>query len=1024
VKHTSLHLVRSAGEALLCTLALVSGRSLHAQAASPDKPTDEQKVIQLEAMSVTGSNIKRMDIEKVLPVTVFSADAIDARSAITPIDLLTALPQVTSIPLNEATQGSAGARGDISSINLRGIGTSNSLVLLNGRRLVAHPTSGALNYTANVNQLPTQGIAQIEVLRDSASSIYGSDAVAGVVNYVMRKDFRGTELKLRYGHPDDPGGESVQSTLTFGADFAGGRGRLLSTFDFLYRDAVYLKDRPFTANADHSAQAPAPFNATGGTFDGRSAVSFWPQFRVGTGTATNYFRPVNGVPTLTAAAPTRAANPEYYVNINQFFIGAPRSSRVNWFNSVEYDLKNGLTAFGDFSFYHAKSYTQRTPISLNAPTTNRLAPLSIDNPFNPYGSRFYSPTGAPNADGTPRLVGTPQQSVLAIELVTSLLPDQTNVTSNLYRGVAGLRGKVGRWSWESALLDSRAQVVDKSPNYVRESLLDAALLRTDATAFNPFGYTFKVQGNTVVADKPYVNPLSVMNTFTWPFRRDGRSALSSIDARASGPLYALWSGDVSLAFGAEYRKEKFSDLRPYYISINPPNSGLDPTTNDVLQFPPAPDSAGKRNIASLYTETVIPLAAPKNHLLLLKTVELSASARYERYSDFGTTTKPKVGLNWRPVAPVMLRASYSEGFTAPSLPMLYAPSQYNTSALPGITDSYRNPVTAEGPYVIRTYSSGNPALKPAISRGKTAGIVVDVPYVKGLSASADYWEINQSDVIGSRSSQLIFDTDALLLKAATAAQLAAGKTLAQVDLGSGTASYKGDPAVVRFPVSAADVASFNKANNTANGVVGQIFSISTPYLNLSKGYASGWDFGLNYTSPKFEIGRFDLNTDWAYLRKSFTVQAAANGAPIVTERVNVGGSSRWRGSTTLSWRKGSWGAGVSAYYTGSFADTGATTTQAVYDSLGHPNYIVKQYTTGNYFYYYKVHDNVTFNAFSSYRFGAQAPKWVRSSSVRFGVINLRNTPPPLSSGATGFSTSVYQGLLVGRTWTLELSKQL
>jgi hypothetical protein len=230
----------------------------------------------------------------------------------------------------------------------------------------------------------------------------------------MRKDFRGTELKVRYGYPDAKGGENVQTTLTYGMDFAGGRGRLLSTLDFLYRDAIYLKDRDFTANADHSASAPPPFNAVGSTFDGRSATTFFPQNRIGPGTATNYFRPVNGVMTLTAVAPTRAANPEYYLNINQFFIGSPRSSRVNWFNSMEYDLKNGITAFSDVSFYRAKSYTQRTPISLNAPTTNRLAPLAIDNPYNPYGSRFYSPTGTPNADGTPRLTGTPQQSEMVL----------------------------------------------------------------------------------------------------------------------------------------------------------------------------------------------------------------------------------------------------------------------------------------------------------------------------------------------------------------------------------------------------------------------------------------------------------------------------------------------------------------------------------------------------------------------------------------------------------------------------------
>ncbi len=133
-------------------------------------------------------------------------------------------------------------------------------------------------------------------------------------------------------------------------------------------------------------------------------------------------------------------------------------------------------------------------------------------------------------------------------------------------------------------------------------------------------------------------------------------------------------------------------------------------------------------------------------------------------------------------------------------------------------------------------------------------------------------------------------------------------------------------------------------------------------------------------------------------------------------------SRRWRGSNTLSWRNGQWGAGVSAYYIGAFGDTGATTTQALYDSLGHPSYIIRQYTTGNYFYYYKVHDSLTYNAFASFRAGPQAPKWFKGSSIRLGVVNLLDARPPLTSGATGYSTAVYQGLLVGRTWTMELTK--
>ncbi len=1013
---------------LLATPFLLAA-SLLAQAPAPSgadgleaKSDAEQKVIELEPVSVTGTNIKRLDVEKVLPVTLLNQEAMEARNAITPADLLTALPQVTNLPINETTQGSAGARGDIAAINLRGIGASNSLVLLDGRRLVAHPTSGGLNYSTNINQLPTQGIAQIEILRDSASSVYGSDAVAGVVNYIMRRDFRGTELRVRFGAPEQGEGQSIQTTLGYGMDFAGGKGRIFATIDYLYRDAIYLSDRDFTKSANHIAQAPAPFNVPGSGFDGRAVVGIYPTFLIAGSATTNYFRPVNGALTLTSAAPTRAANPEFYTDLNTYFIGQPRSNRTNVYSSAEYDIKPQITAFGDVLYYNAHSMTQRQPISITAPTVDMLAPLSVDNPYNPYGSRFYDPAGAPNPDGTPRLVGTPKQISLASEYIKGNPPDKTLVDADTYRIVAGLRGKFfSTWTWEIGSLFSRSSVVDRSPYYVRESLLQKALMRTDASAFNPFGYTFKVVNGAVVPDQVYNNPQSVLNTFDQGFRRDGRSELRSADGRASGQIFDLWSGPVSLAVGAEGRRESFSDLRPPYVSVNPPNSGLDPTDNDFLQFPPAPDSNGHRTVASAYAETVIPLSEAKNHVPLVQQFEVTGSARYEHFSDFGSTTKPKVGVNWRPASFVMLRASYSEGFTAPSLPLLYQPAQYNTSGGTGTIDPYRNPVTNEGGYATRTISSGNRQLKAADSIGRSIGAVVDVPMVKGLSFSADYWEISRTNVISSRSTTEILNTDANLLRAATVSALSSGTPIGSINLGSGTSAYKGDPAVVRYAVSPADIAAF--ANSTNAAVVGQILSISTPFLNLAEDFASGWDLSLNYVSRAFSFGRFTLNSDWAYLRRSYTIQAPPNATPVVTDRININGASRWHNASTIAWRMKNWSAGWSAYYTGSFGDTGATTTQALWDSLGHPTYITKQFTAGSYSYYYRIHDSLTYNATVAYHFGSSAPSWLHATSLRLGIINVFDKAPPLASGATGYSTGVYQNLLAGRTWTFEVTKQ-
>ncbi|MES2692530.1 MAG: TonB-dependent receptor, partial [Verrucomicrobiota bacterium] len=479
-------------------------------------------------------------------------------------------------------------------------------------------------------------------------------------------------------------------------------------------------------------------NVPGSAFDDRGGVGMWPTFRIGAATATNYFRPVAGTPTLTTAAPTRAANPEFYLNITSYqTLGQSETDRVNWFNSLEFDLNDRITAFADVSFYHSDTLLLRQPINFNAPTADRLGVLSIDNPYNPYGSRFYSPTGAPNADGTARLTGTPQTStLLALSILENGAEDVT-VRSGIYRGVAGLRGKIfNEWTWESGVLYTQAYVSDLSSHAIRESLFLDSLQRTDATAFNPFGYTFRVSGNAVVADRPYTNPKGTLDSFVQIWRRNGFTSIASGDVRTAGPLFRYWGNTVSLAFGAEMRREEFRDNRPPFVGTNPASSGLNPDDNDYVLASPKPDSKGDRTVYSGYVEAVIPVVSPEKKIPGLYSLEASASARYEDYSDFGTTTRPKFGLNWRPLRALMVRGSFNRGFAAPNLPTLYAPSQFTVDSLPGRVDPYRQQILGDPAYVMRNYSSGNTKLKPVITEGRSAGIVLEVPKVRGLSITA------------------------------------------------------------------------------------------------------------------------------------------------------------------------------------------------------------------------------------------------------------------------------------------------
>ncbi len=1028
----------TAARAALCLASLASLPVAFGQASTPTAAEKKDEAVRMEAFTVTGSNFKRLDQEKVLPVTVFNRELMEVRNALTPVELLTALPQITNVPLNESANGGANSRGDNANVNLRGIGAGNTLVLLNGRRVAPHPVTsndgGVPAFYANVNQLPTQGIERIDVLRDGASSIYGSDAVAGVINYLTRRDFRGTDLRTRFAQPEHGNGGSVQATLTTGRDLAGGKVRWLSTFDHFQRRAIPFSARSFTRSANHTAAAPAPFNTLGGSFDARSAVSIYPAFRIGSATTANFFRPVNGALAFTTVAPTlnvatRAASPESFTNLNQYqTVGQSKSDRQNWFNGVEVDLNDRITAFADFSFYHSNAFLLRQPIQHNAPGSDQFAPISVDNPFNPYGSRFYSNTGAPNADGTPRLTGTPQGLTLVSVLLADLGAENIEVHSGVYRGVAGLRGKLARdWSWEAAALYTRAYTADISNNAGRESLFQQALMRTNTTAFNPFGYTFKVVGGAVVPDQSYVNPRSVLDTFSQIWRHDGFSATTSVDARASGPLFRVLGRTVALATGGEYRHEQYLDTRPAYVGSNPPGVGLATNDNDYLVASYAPNSTGNRVVYSAYAETVVPVFAPQHQIPLLHSLELSGSARYENYSDFGTTLRPKAGLNWKPSSGVMVRASFNEGFTAPNLPTLYAPTRFIVDSAPGATDIYRNQTVGNATYIMKRFSSGNLAIKPTTSIGKSAGLVVEVPKVKGLAITADYWQIDQSNIIGSYSDTQLFNSDTAKLNAYTQAQLAAGKTISQIDVGSGTAVYKGEPGITRVAPTAADIAAFatyNTGKPTAQqaATVGLIESRNIVFQNLAKGYASGVDLSASYQLPVLPVGKFSLSTDWSYAIRSYQLRDNPGAAPSFIERMNVDGTTRWRGNASVNWRKGEWSAGVSGYYIGRYADT-ATTTAANYATFGEPTYISKQFDSGTYLYRYVVHDVVTFNAFLGRRFGPDSAKWLRGSGVRVSVVNLTDREPPLTSGAFGFSSSVHGSLLAGRTWSLELTRQ-
>ncbi len=1052
--------------ALLALVLAPSAAFAQAAPAPTSAAPKEDEPLKLEAFSVTGTNIKRLDVEKVLPVTVLSPSDIEVRDAAQPSDLLQALPQVTGLPGNETATLGATARGDNASVSLRGIPSSNTLVLLNGRRVAPHPISqseaGVPTLSVNVNQLPNRGLQQVEVLRDGASSVYGTDAVAGVINYRTVQNFRGTELQLRYGQTRYNDGQEYRATLTHGLEFAKGKGRAMITIDYYHRDPMFANQRSFAADNDHSSLAPAPWNvATSTVFNARSATTEYGNYLTGTITATDQYGSVTGftgarpagVPTTMVASsglfvlqpngaggavfgtatPSRAGvTHDYYWNNNTYRVIQPKTHRTNAFTSGEYDLKNGMTLFGDASLYRAESVTVREMDGITQSTDGFII-VPATNPYNPFGTRFWSTTGAPNTDGTPRLTGTPSAVSITNKRLTDLALRTDWVDDSVYRGVAGIRGKLFQtWQWEAALLYSTARVIENEEGPDRKSLLIAAINQTDpAKAFNPFTRTFAVQNGQLVVTGPFQNPDSVTSTFRSSFIRNGITKLGSGDFRASGEVVRLWGSNVlSGAFGGEFRYEGYDDYRPPYAGLNPPGSGLDPTSNDFLGFSPNSDTHGNRHVAALYAEAIVPLVGRDFKLPLVQSLELSASARYESYTDFGDTTKPKYGVNWKPASWIMVRGSYNEGFHAPNLAQLFTGTLIRT--VTGSTDTYRSAVTGlitDGPSNRRSVASGNRSLQPETSTGKSAGIVVDVPGVKGLSVSVDYWEIRQKNLIASGGG--IAD-DTAALQAATQKALAAGTAINAIDLGSGTANYQGDPSVVRLPVTQADkdaFAAYNaKQTSPANqrATVGAIDILRTSYFNKSQQFVNGFDFDVSYRFPKFTLGQFNANTTWTYLNDFHAYTAP--GSPRTELRngnsANVGGATPiWRGNANLTWRRNQWGAGLGFYYVGHFTDVNATTTSAVWDSLGDPGYIMPVFNNGAYSYRYVIHDTKTYNLYVSYRTNTQN-RWLRDTTLRLGVNNLFDAKPPLSADSRGYEPAEYNVMARGLTWSVQLTKKL
>ena len=1075
---------------LLVSAVLVQIAPAGGQTANPPGGRADEAV-KLEAFTVTGSNIRRVDAETALPVTVIEKAELDARGAATMAELFETLGAAEISGITEINNGPQLARGDVASVDLRGIGSGSTLTLLNGRRMAPHPISMAENgvpsLAVNINTIPRSMVDRVEILRDGASAIYGSDAAAGVINNLVSRTFLGSGVTVK-GSATQHGGANEFSATVFDG-FTKGKTHVSLSLDVFHRDALAAHDRDWAKNADLrvSRQLPAPWNgiplvdpasptgaffARDNDFRNANATNQWGQWQRGaiqpdfltfvgarpagnTGITTST-TPPTGVATMAAdgmfylwpspsgvsfkqtSLSTNIDNPEVatFSNWNKWKMLVPATDRVQFATFLDHRVNDRLSVFGDLLFYRAYSRTGREPVNFKN-TDDQGIYLPATNPWNPFGVRFYSPTGAPNADGTPRLTGTPAD----VSLWTGISPGQntgdgfkprvTEVRTYSWRVLGGVRGKFrDTWEWESAVVASGAQTHEYEHFQVRESLLRRALNRTDTTAFNPFPVTFKIVNNQIVVDQLFKNPTAVVDAVYGDEDRFGRTGLFLWDAKVNGQLGRVFNGGkIGVATGTEVRYETYADKRAGYVGLNPPGAGsefpyLREGDNDFLALSSNVPISAQQTIFAGYLEAAFPFVTRENRRPLIEALEVTLAGRYEHFSIHGQTTKPKASIVWKPANFLKLRASVAESFRAPNLVQTnITPLRRQISA----DDPYRFEVTAlpaDGTAQRTSYRQGNQNLKPEEAKTWVAGFVLEVPKVRGLSLTFDYFHLNQNKVIENFGAGSAIDLDEVILDLATKAALAKGTPIDQIDLGSGTAAYQGSSKIVRKPVSAEDRVAFaaynarQATNNSRRAPVGEFISVIDDYLNLSGRDIQGYEVGVQWRGPKTRLGQFSFNSEATHyvLRRS----KADEVSPLLDE-LGRNGRATWRANASVSWRQGPVSAGWFTSYFGSFVDTSAATTEPIYRALGYPGYITMFNDNGVTRYLLRVDPSFSHNAWLSYRFDKGARAWLRGVTVRGGINNVLDRAPQLADEQYGYFSGSANPR--GRQFTLDFSRK-
>ncbi len=689
---------------LLATLASSAHAAAQDAPAAPPAPDAPVEATELDRVRVTGTNLAGLALEEAQPVVIIDAAQIAESGAQTLTEVLADLSQAGGGTGNFNTFASGSLQADApagtAGVSLRGLGTAATLTLVNGRRIATSSFANGSENFVDVNMIPLAAVERVEILTTGASAIYGADAVAGVVNFILREDFDGLRISGSYGD-SEAGSDESRSNANLAWGRTGERGRALLILDAYRRNALYDRDRAETA------VEPRPSEQ--GVFASFNDLFALPGDLVEAGCPDA--QRFDGRPGF----PEGRFGAFCSLNRNQYTATDPESRRLGALGSFGWSFDSGLEWFADVALQRNVSRADAAP----APWSEEA--IAFDHPDMPAELRARLLAGGADP-GFPVFGWGRFPDARTIE-----------VTSTSWRVLQGLRGSVGDWHWESALNLSESQSEQEAvAGIYNVARFRAGLLgelcadgRTTCSPgagglwYNPFGGQ---------AD----NDAAVLALVRERVPRDGDASLYAWDAKLDGTWGAIGDRDVQWAFGTEVRREETTD-RPSPLATIDANGEV-----PVYGFGSTRVDAARTSQA-LFAEVLLPLAS---------TLDLRLAARYDHFSDFGGDLNPAASVRWQPSDAVLVRGGWNSSFRAPSLAQVGAGVSLGSGALPCSPGSeffstWCDGFAGDDAYLTEIY--GNPDLEAETAKAWYLGTVFSLG--AGTTLSLDWWDFRHRNLV-------------------------------------------------------------------------------------------------------------------------------------------------------------------------------------------------------------------------------------------------------------------------------------